>query len=434
MKNWCVWLIYIVWIISTTAAKAEDKNKVVRPGSSASHHLPIETHHSLHHPFDVSMPYWKYGGSTVCTNTFIRLTPSAQSRQGWIFNEFELQSNNWEIELHFEVKSDYHIGGDGMGLFILNDTFHPRRNRGHNYLSGSIFGLVENFQGFGVILDTYDNDGNRDNPGIYVIKQERNNMQTWNNDNDYNDNMVKDVIKKDNEYTCTNNYRNSDNHRMILRYENNELHIYVKSLNSDEYDYCLSVNIGINTKGYYIALSAMTGQVADKHDIYLLSTRYLDSKDMGRIDDSKIGKIGYSRGSKISIFSILFWILITILNIFLIYEIIIEFYEFDQLRSQQMSSINLCHSLNNSIWWANIIHFIIAILVVMYGNWTYLLINLPFIGWRGYQYMTNNTKLEPIKLRKTRNKLDVGQPIGSIIKLIILIISIVMSFYNIFTN
>ena len=153
------------------------KNDVVKPGSSASHHLPIETHHSLRHPFDVSMPYWKYGGSTVCTESFIRLTPNAQSRQGWIFNEFELQSSDWEIELHFEVKSDYHIGGDGFGIFILNDTFHPRRNKGHNYLSGSIFGMNDKFQGFGVVFDTYDNDGNRDNPAIFAIKQEKTKMQ-----------------------------------------------------------------------------------------------------------------------------------------------------------------------------------------------------------------------------------------------------------------
>ena len=150
---------------------------MVRPGSSASHHLPIEPHHSLHHPFDISMPYWRYGGSTVCTESLIRLTPTAQSRQGWLFNEFELQSRDWEIELHFEVKSEFHIGGDGMGIFILNETFHPRRNKGHNYLSGSVFGMIERFQGFGVILDTYDNDGKRDNPSVFSIKQERDKMQ-----------------------------------------------------------------------------------------------------------------------------------------------------------------------------------------------------------------------------------------------------------------
>eukprot|EP01084_Bolivina_argentea_P088416 159630_1 len=423
----CFYLTALVLIVTNS----ED---AVRPGSSASHHLPIETHHSLHHPFDVSMPYWKYGGSTVCTESFIRLTPNAQSRQGWIFNEFELQSSNWEMELHFEVKSDYHIGGDGMGIFILNDTFHPRRNRGHNYLSGSVFGMIESFQGFGLILDTYDNDGNRDNPTIYVLKQERDKMQKWNSANDYIDNMVKDTVNKGSDYKCTNDYRNSDNHRMILRYISNELHIYISD-KGGEYKYCLSINIGINTKNYYIALAAMTGQVADKHDIFLLSTRYLDSNDRNRIDDAKIKRIGYS-GRRVSykdILSVFFWILITLLNIFLIYEIIVEFWEFDKLKSQQISPVILCQRLNGLIYLANIVHFVVVILVVLAGNWTYLIINAPFIGWRGYQYMTNNSKLEPIKLRKHRSKFDVGKLMGSLIKFIILIISLIMSIYNIFT-
>merc|ERR1719384_885252 len=113
MSSFIFCFISLILIIFCEAARSKKQDDVVRPGSAASHHLPIETHHSLHHPFDVSMPYWKYGGSTVCTESFIRLTPNAQSRRGWLFNEFELASSDWEIELHFEVKSDYHIGGDG---------------------------------------------------------------------------------------------------------------------------------------------------------------------------------------------------------------------------------------------------------------------------------------------------------------------------------
>eukprot|EP00484_Ammonia_sp_Unknown_P019743 CAMPEP_0197048684 /NCGR_PEP_ID=MMETSP1384-20130603/23984_1 /TAXON_ID=29189 /ORGANISM="Ammonia sp." /LENGTH=433 /DNA_ID=CAMNT_0042480849 /DNA_START=10 /DNA_END=1308 /DNA_ORIENTATION=- len=418
-------LITLIELLSiATAKRKSDTSDTVKPGSAASHHLPIETHHSLHHPFDVSMPYWKYGGSTVCTESFIRLTPNSQSRQGWMFNEFELQSSDWEIELHFTVRSDYHIGGDGFGIFILNDTFHPRRNKGHNYLAGSIFGLTEKFQGFGLVFDTYDNDNNRDNPAIYVLKQERDKMQQWNNDNDYADNMVKETSKKDNAFQCTNNYRNADNHRVILRYIGGELHVYVKSLSSEEYEYCLSVYLGIDTKKYYIALAAMTGQVADKHDIYLLSTRYLDSNDAQKIDDARLRKAGY-RGRRISWKSVLFWLLIFFLNIFLIYEVIYEYWEFSKLQSEQLNPVILCQRLNGHIYVAYVVHAAVVVLVILAGRWSYFLVNLPFIGWRAYQYMVNNIKLEAVKIRKLRNVLDVGQPIGSMIKLAILIVSFI---------
>ena len=40
---------------------------------------------------------------------------------------------------------------------------------GSEALKGPLFGLRADFKGFGVIFDTYDNDGRRDNPSIYVI-------------------------------------------------------------------------------------------------------------------------------------------------------------------------------------------------------------------------------------------------------------------------
>lgn len=247
------------------------------------------------------------------------------------------------------------------------------------------------------------------------------------------DNMITDVNNKAYEYRCSNNYRNQDNHRVILRYINKELHVYTKQVGNEEYEYCLSVQVGIDTKRYYIALAAMTGQVADKHDIFLLSTRYLDASDAQQIDDLRLKRASY-RGRRISWKSVLFWLFITILNVFLIYEIIYEWWEFDKLKTEQLSPVILCQRLNGHIWFANIIHMIIITFIVLAGYWTYFIINFPFIGWRGYQYMTNNTKLEAIKLRKKRNSLDVGQPMGSAIKLIILLISIIMSFISIFSG
>lgn len=69
------------------------------PGSPETHRRPIETHHSLHHPFDQSSVYWKYGGSTVMTTKAIRLTPATQSRTGWLWNDYPVESANWEVEV-----------------------------------------------------------------------------------------------------------------------------------------------------------------------------------------------------------------------------------------------------------------------------------------------------------------------------------------------
>lgn len=179
------WLTLVRWIFMFSIVCSRKKRKKeaageAKPGTAASHHSPIESHHSLQRPFDVSMPYWKYGGSTVATESFIRLTPDRASRSGWLFNEFELQSSDWEIELHFSISAQKgsHLGGDGMAIWILNDRHHPRRNKAHNYLSGPVMGMMEKFQGFGVVLDTFDNDQNKKNPAIYALSQQKNQWQT----------------------------------------------------------------------------------------------------------------------------------------------------------------------------------------------------------------------------------------------------------------
>ena len=210
--------------------------------------------------------------------------------------------------------------------------------------------------------------------------------------------------------------------------------MYVKSLSTDEFEYCLSVKMGVNTESYYIALAAMTGQVADKHDVYALNLRYLDSADKNSIDDRNLRRAGYS-GRRVSIKSVLFWLLIFLLNTFLCYELAYEWWQFDKMRNESLSPVMVCQRLNGHIWVANIVHVVVFVLVIMAGNrLLYLGVNAPFIGWRGYQYMTHNVKLEAVKLRKHRNMFDVGMPVGSLTKFAILLLSFFMSIYNVFTS
>lgn len=49
-----------------------------------------ETQHSLHTPIDHSQVYWNFGGSSVMTKKYVRLTPATQGRKGWIWNEYPL--------------------------------------------------------------------------------------------------------------------------------------------------------------------------------------------------------------------------------------------------------------------------------------------------------------------------------------------------------
>lgn len=135
------------------------------------------------------------------------------------------------------------MGGDGFAIWILNDTFHPRRYSQHNYLSGPIFGMREDFEGFGVIFDTYDNDNNRDNPTISVIKQVQGSLQKWDHDKDFQPNIIRDVPSEGLEFECTADYRNKDRMKINLRYRKKELHVYYDD--GQGYVFCLAVKVGL---------------------------------------------------------------------------------------------------------------------------------------------------------------------------------------------
>eukprot|EP00479_Gromia_sphaerica_P011725 TRINITY_DN5907_c0_g1_i1.p1 TRINITY_DN5907_c0_g1~~TRINITY_DN5907_c0_g1_i1.p1 ORF type:complete len:198 (+),score=45.67 TRINITY_DN5907_c0_g1_i1:471-1064(+) len=161
------------------------------------------------------------------TSEFCRLTPATQSREGWLWNDYPLQSQDWEVELEYRLGSDGHIGGDGFGFWVLDGSHDPSYQQDIAYLNGPIFGVRDNFKGFGVVFDSYDNDGRRDNPQIYVLKNMQGEDKTWNHDDDFDSDMVKEKYG-DLAYKCTADYRNSESPvKAMFRFVDKALHVYV---------------------------------------------------------------------------------------------------------------------------------------------------------------------------------------------------------------
>lgn len=129
--------------------------------------------------------YWNFGGSTVLTKNVIRLTPSTQDRRGWLWNEYPLESTSWEMEYKLEVFSKPHFGGDGFGFWVLASEMDPSFTQSAEALSGPLFGMKNDFKGFGVVIDVYDNDNRRNNPSVFVLSNPTGKMTRYNHDNDY---------------------------------------------------------------------------------------------------------------------------------------------------------------------------------------------------------------------------------------------------------
>jgi hypothetical protein len=181
---------------------------------------------------------------------------------GWLWNDYPIESPNWEVEFELEVKSKPHFGGDGLAFWLLDGKQDPTYHSDVAYLSGDVFGLKRDFKGVGVVFDVYDNDGKRDNPSIFVLYNPDGAPVTYNHDLDYKDGMYKRVAAGPNSaYSCVANIRNTPTPtKVMVKFLHKILHVYVDTDDGLGYKFCLAVAFDAPFANHHIAFTAMTGQ------------------------------------------------------------------------------------------------------------------------------------------------------------------------------
>ena len=85
-------------------------------------------------------------------------------------------------------------------------------------------------------------------------------------------------------YRCTLDYRNSERELSVLaRMQNDVLHVYIDRGDSHGFQFCLSVHVNVPSHlkvgKLHMAFSALTGQLADVHEITEITGRYLSYVD-----------------------------------------------------------------------------------------------------------------------------------------------------------
>jgi len=324
----------------------------------------------------------------------------------------------------FASWASHHIGGDGFAFWILNNTMHPSNTKENDWswLTGPLFGMRDDFDGIGIVFDTYDNDGMRDNPKIFVLRNDGTKTE-WDHDRDFVDDMIKEGVDGDKSSTsCSFDVRQKGTywethlHRMLARYINGVLHIYIdtEKRTSDHlagYKFCLAVPLAeLTTKGtHHIAATALTGQVADSHDIHQITLRYLTSED-DVVVDRLLSKSSYRAGK--------FGILNTILHVFNCFLIAYLFYDMvSQIMSlhkigKQFNAHYVCTQINRSIETTYRLYFAHFVVFLLWGDWTYCAFNIPLMLIRGYRYMTQTHLTHAKELAKTGsfgvNRMTVG--------------------------
>ncbi|KAI0079850.1 hypothetical protein K474DRAFT_1639055 [Panus rudis PR-1116 ss-1] len=215
--------------------------------------------HSIYPPYidqDLQNRWWDFGGDAyVNTNKHIRLTRARPSQMGWLWSRLPLTSANFIVEVEFKITGDTgHLFGDGLAIWLTTTRAQP----------GPVFGSVDNFEGFGVFLDTYANS-RHSYAFPRVVGMLGDGKTQYDNANDGEANQAG---------ACSANYRRTNvATKLKITYIKDEyLDVKIQYKAWDEWTDCFTVRGAELPLAPFLGFSALTGDVFDNHDIISVTT------------------------------------------------------------------------------------------------------------------------------------------------------------------
>jgi mannose-binding lectin 1 len=230
-------------------------------GPSLSERVPralIVPEHSfvpplLSSPWASAVDHWEFGLSTVVTNAHVRLTAALQSREGYMWNTEPNRLASWTAHVGFRVHSKQSLGGDGFAIWLRDKRY---RN------GGPLIGTPNaEFRGLGVVFDSFDNDGRRDNPAVHVLYGAPNAPITLSTSTDFENEKIGG---------CVVDFRNTAPESLIeatIAYDAPQQRLTVSLHKNEQPVQCATADGVELPPGFYFGLTAHTGGVDDNHDV-----------------------------------------------------------------------------------------------------------------------------------------------------------------------
>ena len=211
---------------------------------------------------------WRLYGSAKAFESFIRLTPDRQSKQGAIWSRGPTESTSLNAVLEFRIAGQgKKLFGDGMGVWMINQPF---------YSSGFIHGSNEYFNGIGLIIDTYKvrSDPRHRDIGLVVNNGNR----------DYRD--VASEIQADDLVGCdasplryhhkSGEYSAAKNSsRVLINIVGTKVTVLVDPKANGEWKRCFEHSLFLPSDWLspsHIGITGTTGDLADNHDVIAFKT------------------------------------------------------------------------------------------------------------------------------------------------------------------
>ncbi|XP_063301959.1 protein ERGIC-53-like [Pelobates fuscus] len=200
---------------------------------------------------DGTVPFWDLYGDAIPGPDEVRLVPSLKHHKGSMWTQLNASFPHWEVDVSLNIVGRTREGADGLAIWY---TREPGQ-------TGTVYGSADQWDGVGVIFDTFDNDFKGNNPAILIIGN--NGKLNY----DYSHDGVSQALG-----SCVLNFRNTIRpFRAKISYFKRTLRVAVHTgltPGDDTYELCAQVsNMVIPSTGYF-GLSASTGFLADDHDVF----------------------------------------------------------------------------------------------------------------------------------------------------------------------
>ncbi|XP_013408224.1 protein ERGIC-53 isoform X2 [Lingula anatina] len=207
---------------------------------------------------DGSIPFWTHGGNAIASDQSIRVTPSLRSQKGWVWSKNTNPHEHWEVEATFRISGRGRVGADGLAIWYTTQQG----------MDGPVFGGKDQWNGLGVFFDSFDNDGQHNNPYVMVMLNDGTKQYDHNSDGQHQQ-----------LGGCLRDFRNKPFPvKAKIEYYKNALTLSIHNgmtNNKDDYEICVRAeNVNLPRNGYF-GVSAATGGLADDHDLVSFITHSL---------------------------------------------------------------------------------------------------------------------------------------------------------------
>jgi len=251
----CLWVLDLTAFVSSEYSENSEWN--TKDYQKREHCLTKPYHHGG----AGGRPLWDFGGSAMITSNYVRLTADKQGNVGYLWNSIPLHLRSWEMHVQFKVSShNTKLFGDGFALWYAKDRMQP----------GPIFGNEDPFIGLGIFVDTYSNhNGAHNHAHPFISAMVSNGTLRYDHDQDGTQTQLAG---------CEAQFRNKNYDTFLLvRYENKRLTVKVDVDDKRGWRPCFEVDGVHLPTGYFLGISAATGDLVDNHDIIGVKTYELSS-------------------------------------------------------------------------------------------------------------------------------------------------------------